>query len=67
MVGWRSERGDDARSFNIGFGPFLDRDVKQLASGFQEGQAPPLGETQVAFETKDEWRWALSFSFSWSL
>lgn len=67
MVGWRSERGASSRSFNVGIGPFLDRDVQQLAHGFADGQTPPNGETQVAFRSEDEWRWVLMFSFSWGI
>ena len=66
MIGFRYAE-DSSRSFNIGFGVFLDEDVQTLASGFSDGQPPPTGETQVRFDKEDAWRGVLMFSFAWGI
>lgn len=68
MAGARylSAEGTSAKSFNIGFGPFLQRNAQVLADGFYDGEPPPEGEEQVEFKTEDVWRWTVTFSFSWS-
>jgi hypothetical protein len=63
MLGWRYD-SEASRSFNIGFGGFLDANVKQLGPGVVDGQPLPPGETEIRFIETDEWRWIVTFSFS---
>lgn len=48
-------RESDPDGFSIGVGAILDDDVKDLGSGFKNGEAPPAGETAVRFRSKARW------------
>lgn len=45
----------DPDGFSIGVGAILDDDLKDLAGGFEDGEAPPTGETTVRFESEARW------------
>jgi len=54
MYGFKAKK-TDTDGFSIGLGAILDANVKDLADGFEENQAPPAGETAVRFEEKSRW------------
>ncbi len=62
MFGWKDTKKGQSDGFSVGIGAILDSDVKSLADGFDEGKAPPAGETQVKFETKSRWAALLFFT-----
>lgn len=45
----------DNTGFSIGVGAILDAGVKDLADGFNEGEALPEGQTAARFEEKSRW------------
>ncbi len=51
MWGWRAPN-EKANDFSIGLGVMVDSDVKDLADGFNEGQALPGDETEIRYETE---------------
>jgi len=49
MFGFRVHQTDS--SLNIGMAYTIENNVKRLASGFQEGDALPAGETTIRYRT----------------
>lgn len=49
---WRNKSANDGSGFSIGVGAIVDNNVKDLASGFKVGSAPPNGETAVRYTEK---------------
>lgn len=64
-LGWRVDE-DSGKSFNVGLGRFLNRDVKRLAPGFRDQRQLPGGESEIRFKETDEWSNLLMFSFTWT-
>jgi hypothetical protein len=62
MFGWKDTSHDSGGGFSIGIGAVLDKEVKQLAPGFQEGAPLPPGETEPKFEMKSKWSPLLFFT-----
>jgi hypothetical protein len=62
MFGWKDAKLDANGGFSIGIGAVLDREVQQLAAGFEEGRPLPAGETAVKFETRSRWAPVLFFT-----
>ena len=63
MFGFRMKESD--QSLNVGLAYMFQPQVKTLASGFADGQAPPTGETTVRFRTRSGRAIALVLSFGW--
>ncbi len=63
MWGWKAKAGE-SDGFAIGIGAILDAKVKDLGSGFKDGEAPPPGETEVRYEEKSRWSGLLFFTKS---
>ena len=62
---WRNKSKNDGSGFSIGLGAIVDNDVRDLASGFKVGEAPPDGETSVRYtdETKVSYLLFISNTF----
>jgi hypothetical protein len=54
MFGWKPKE-EQKEGFSVGIGLILDNKVKNLASGFSPGAAPPAGATTVLTEEKARW------------
>ena len=52
-------------SMNIGIGGYVDPKTKILASGFNDGEAPPANETSVRFKTVTQYGFQSVLSFSY--
>jgi hypothetical protein len=63
MCGFRMKESD--MSLNLGVAYMLQPQVKTLASGYQDGQAPPAGETAVRYKTESGHAIAFVLSFGW--
>lgn len=61
MLGFKNSL-DSKNSFNVGFGYFVDKKVKQLGSGITEGQTLPGTETEIRFKETDSGGVMLMFS-----
>ena len=52
MYGWKTGTGTDASGFSVGVGVILDSGGKVLGDGFKDGEAPPVGATEVLLKEK---------------
>ena len=62
MFGRKDTTPGASGGFSVGIGAVLDREVKDLAKGFEEGKHVPAGETVVSFETRSKWSPLLFFT-----
>jgi len=71
FIGGRTVPKNDAASeknklsLNIGIGCYVDPDTQVLANGFEDGYAPPIGETSVRFKKVTQYgvQGVLSFNY----
>lgn len=66
FIGGRTSESEGNKfSMNIAIGGYVDPDTKVLADGFEDGKAPPAGETSVRFSSVAQYgiQGVLSFSY----
>ena len=64
LFSWRDKSANDGSGFSVGIGAIVDNKVKDLASGFKVGSAPPNGETAVRYTEKTNVSYLLFISNS---
>lgn len=62
MLGARDKSAGASAGFSIGLGAVLDREVKMLAPGIEEGKPLPAGETTPRIITRSKWSPLLFFT-----
>jgi hypothetical protein len=67
FIGGRSPESEGNKfSMNIAIGGYVDPDTRVLADGFEDGSAPPAGETTIRYSTVAQYgvQGVLSFSYN---
>ncbi len=62
MFGVKDASAGSNGGFSLGIGAVLDRKVKTLARGFEEGAKVPAGVVDVVYQTKSKWSPLLMFT-----
>jgi hypothetical protein len=67
FIGGRSSESESNKfSMNVAIGMYVDPGTRVLADGFEDGKAPPAGETSVRYKTVTQYgvQGVLSFSYN---